>query len=135
MNTIQAAAVFLFIASLLPLVFCLFKMQQLKKYKAKATVTTAFILRSEKKRRYKNPDYYSLDIQYLIHTGIFYKVQTTSWKKYTAGDQISLMYLNDDPANFKTDFGQSLNWLFCISIILLIGTGWLCYWLLTQVHG
>jgi len=130
MNVIQGTALFIFTTSLLPLAICLIKIYQLKKYKAKATITTASILKSEKRRGFKNSTYYLLDIQYIIHTGIQYSGQTISWKKYEAGGHIPLMYLTEEPGNIKTDFGQSLKWLLPISIILIGLIGWFCYWLL-----
>ena len=130
MNAIQAAALFIFIAGLLPLTICLVKIRLLKKYKAKATITTALVTASETKKGFKNSTYYLLNIQYIIHTGIQYAGQTISWKKYAAGDNIPLMYVTDDPGNFKTDFGKSLRWLLPISIILIGLIGWFCYWLL-----
>ncbi|MES2849151.1 MAG: DUF3592 domain-containing protein [Bacteroidota bacterium] len=134
MNIIQTAALILIVTGLLPLAICLIKIRLLKKYKAKATITTALVTASEKRRGFKNSTYYLLDIDYIIHTGIKYSGQTISWKKYAAGDNIPLMYLTDDPGNFKTDFGQSLKWLLPISIILLAGIAWVCYWLLTREY-
>jgi hypothetical protein len=130
MDVIQTVALMLTVISLLPLAICLIKMRQLKKYKARATVTNALVTAYEKKRGYKNAAYYLLNIQYTIHTGIQYSGQTISGKKYAAGDYLPLMYLTDDPGNIKTDFGQSLKWLLPISIILIGLIGWFCYWLL-----
>jgi hypothetical protein len=134
MNAIQAATIILFAASLLPLAICLVKMQQLKKYKAKAAVTTASVAASQKRRGMKNSTYYLLDIKYTIDTGVQYSAQTISWKKYAAGDTIPLMYLPAEPGNFKIDFGQSLKWLLPVSIILIIGIAWFCYWLLAKEY-
>lgn len=112
MNAIQTAALILMITSLLPLLVCLVKIHLLKKYKAKATTTTALVTASEKRRGIKNSTWYLLGIQYrLVDTGEQYTGQTISWKKYAAGDNMPLMYLTADPGNFKTDFGQSLKWL------------------------
>lgn len=131
MNIIQGTALFLMIISLLPLVMCLIKMHLLKKYKAKATITTALVTASEKRRGVKGSVYYLLGIQYKVTgTGIQYTAQTFSVKKYKAGDEIPLMYITNDPSNFKTDFGGSLKWLLPVSIILIVVVAWLCYWLL-----
>ena len=134
MNAIQTAALVLMTAGVLPLVTCLIKMYLLKKYKAKATIITALVTASEKKRGIKNSTYYLLDIQYIIQTGIQYSAQTISWKKYAAGDILPLMYLTNDPGNFKTDFGKSLKWLLPVSIILIGLIAWFCYWLLNQEY-
>ena len=134
MNAIQTAVLVLMVASVLPLVTCFIKIYLLKKYKAKATITTALVTASEKKRGIKNSTYYLLGIQYIIHTGIQYSAQTISWKKYAAGDTLPLMYLTNDPGNFKTDFGKSLKWLLPISIILIGLILWFCYWLLNQEY-
>ena len=134
MDAIQTAALVLMIAGVLPLVTCLIKIYLLKKYKAKAAVTTALVTASEKRRGIKNSTYYLLDIQYIIHTGIQYSAQTISWKKYAAGDTLPLMYLTNDPGNFKTDFGKSLKWLLPFSIILIGLILWFCYWLLNQEY-
>jgi uncharacterized membrane protein len=129
MDPIQTAALVLMIISFLPLAICLVKMHGLKKYKAKATITTAQVTASEKRRGIKNSTYYLLSLQYIIHTGIQYSGQTISWKKYAAGDNIPLMYVTNDPGNFKTDFGKSLKWLLPISILLIVLMAWFCYWL------
>jgi Protein of unknown function (DUF3592) len=134
MNAIQTAAAILMAASLLPLAVCVIKIYLLKKFKARATITAAAILKSEKRRGFKNATYYLLDIQYTINTGVQYSAKTISWKKYAAGDTMPLMYLPADPGNFKTDFGQSLKWLLPISIILIAGIAWFCYWLLAQEY-
>lgn len=130
MDPIQTAALVLMIISCLPLVMCLVKIHLLKKYKAKATITTALVTGAEKKRGVKNSTYYLLDISYLIHTGVQYTAKTISWKKYAAGDSIPVMYIPHDPGNFKTDFGRSLKWLLPISILFIGLVAWLCYWLL-----
>jgi hypothetical protein len=135
MDTIQIASLILIVISFIPLGLCFIKIYLLKKYKAKATITTALVTSSEKRRGYKNSVYYLLGIQYkTIDTGIQYTGQATSLKKYAVGDEIPLMYATNDPANFKTDFGQSLKWLLPISIALIILTGYACYWLLSQEY-
>ncbi len=130
MDPIRTTALVFMIISFLPLVICLIKIHLLKKYKAKATITTASVTSSEPRRGYKNATYYLLDIQYIIHTGIQYSGRTISRKKYATGDSMPLMYLTDEPGNFKTDFGKALKWLLPISIILIGLMGWFCYWLL-----
>lgn len=130
MDPIQTAALVLMVISLLPLVICLVKIHLLKKYKAKATITTALVTGSEKKRGAKNSTYYLLDIRYNSHTGVQYTAKTISWKKYAAGGNMPLMYVTHDPGSFKTDFGQSLKWMMPISIILIILVACVCYWLL-----
>ena len=86
----------------------------------RVSVTTALVTASEKRRGFKNSTYYFLDIKYkLVDTGEQYSAQTISWKKYAAGDTMPLMYLTNDPGNFKTDFGKSLKWLLPFSIILI----------------
>lgn len=131
----QTAALILGITSTLPLVICLIKMRQLKKYKAKATIITALVTAAEKRKGQKNATYYLLDIQYkALTTGELYIGKAISWKRYATGDSMPLMYVTDDPANFKTDFGRSLQWLLPISIIIIALVAWLCYWLLTQQY-
>lgn len=131
MDVIQGAAVFFIIISLLPLAMCLIKIHLLKKYKSKATITTALVTSSEKRRGFKNSTYYLLGIQYkTIDTGKQYNGQTITRKKHTAGDEMPLMYITNDPADFKTDFGRSLKWLLPVSIILIVMAAWFCYWLL-----
>lgn len=130
MDPIQTAALVLMIISLLPLSICLVKMHLLKKYKAKATITSALVTASETKKGMKNSTWYLLDIQYITHAGIQYSAQTVSWKKYAAGHHIPLMYLTDDPGNFKTDFGEALKWLLPVSVVLIGMVSWFCYWLL-----
>ena len=57
MDPIQTAALVLVIISFLPLVICLVKINLIKKYKARATITTALVTASEKKRGIKNSTY------------------------------------------------------------------------------
>ncbi|MFT3681643.1 MAG: hypothetical protein QM791_15335 [Ferruginibacter sp.] len=135
MNAIYATALFIFVTATLPLIICLIKIYRLKKYKANAIITTALVKAAEARRGFKNSTYWLLSIEYItIDTAIVYTAKTVSWRKRTAGDTIPLMYLSADPANFKTDFGQSLKWLLPISIILIGAVSWLCYWLLTQEY-
>jgi hypothetical protein len=130
MDPIQTAALILIIVSVLPLVICLIKMHLLKKYKAKAVITTASVVSSEKRRGIKNSTYYLLGINYTaIENGLQYSGQTISRKKKEPGDTIPLMYLPDDPGNFKTDFDQVLKLMLPLSIILIGLIGWFCYWL------
>lgn len=130
MDPIQTAALVLILISFLPLVICIIKMNRLKKYKAKATITTAIVTASQKKRGFKNSTYYLLDISYSTDTGIQYSGQTITWKKYAAGDSLPLMYVTNDPGNFKTDFGKSLKWLLPGSIVFIILIALFCCWLL-----
>ncbi|MBL0355698.1 MAG: hypothetical protein IPP72_01880 [Chitinophagaceae bacterium] len=110
MNAIQTAALVLIAVSLLPLVICLTKMHLLKKYKAKAVVTTASIVSSEKRSGFKNSTYYILDIKYaVIENGLLYPAQTISRKKYETGDTIPLMYLPHDPEIIKLILASCLN--------------------------
>lgn len=84
-----------------------------------------------KKERHKNAHYYLLDIQYVIHAGLTYSARTISWKKYTAGDTIPLMYLTDKPGDFRTDLGGSLKWFLPVSLIVIALVALVCYWLLS----
>ena len=113
MNAIQTAALVLMTAGVLPLVTCLIKMYLLKKYKAKATTTTALVTASEKRRGIKNSTYYMFGIKYkTIDTGVQYSAQTISWKKYAAGDILPLMYLTNDPGTSKQILVNRLNGCF-----------------------
>jgi hypothetical protein len=131
MNPVQTAALIISTAGALPLLICFIKMYLLKKFKAKAAITTALVTASEKRRGLKNSTYYLLQIKYsAIGTGVQYSAQTIEWKKYAAGDTIPLMYLLDKPEKFKTDFGKSLKFLLPFSIIFFSLILWFCHWLL-----
>ncbi len=130
MDPIETAAWVLMLLSFLPLVICVIKMHGLKKYKAKATTTTAVVTASPKKRGFKNSTYYLLDISYITHTGIQYSGQTISWKKCIPGVNIPIMYVTEDPGNFKTDFGRYLKWMLPMSIVWIFLIACFCYWLL-----
>jgi len=134
MNLIQTIALVLLLTSTLPLLFCLIKIYRLKKFKAKAVLTRALVTAAEKRSGFKNSNYYLLTIKYKVNdTGLHYSAQKISGKKYTAGEQVPLMYLPDDPVKFSIDFGQSLKWLLPFSVIFLGLISYLCYWLL--IHG
>lgn len=130
MNALQAAALSITLLSFLPLIICLVKFRSLKKFKAGATVTTAAVTASEKRRGIKGAVYYLLDIKYMAPGDIVYTARTISWKKYLPGETIPLMFTTNNPASFKTDFGQSLKWFLSISILLIILVAVFCYWLL-----
>jgi hypothetical protein len=131
MDAIQGTALFIFVISLVPLAMCLIKIHLLKKYKTKATITMALVTSSEKRGGVRGSVYYLLGIQYkTIDAGKQYDGQTITRKKNTAGDEIPLMYLTNDPADFKTDFGQSLKVLLPICLVFSILIGYFCYWLL-----
>jgi Protein of unknown function (DUF3592) len=134
MDPIQIAALIFLLCGLALPVTCIIKMYMIKKFKQKAITTEAVITNIEKRRAYKGGVYYIFNLRYRVpETNTTYTNATAlSGKNCKPGDTIPLMYLANNPAKYKTDFGKRLSWLLGFSIIFLGLMIWLSYWLLNS---
>lgn len=133
----QLIALILIVCSLAVPVICLIKMYMIKKFKQNAIVTEAVITNTEKRWGYKGgAAYYIFSLQYkVLQTGaLFTEARAISRKYLKPGDRIPLMYLADNPAQYKTDFSKKIYWVFGFSLIFLGLIIWFCYWLLNIKH-
>jgi hypothetical protein len=133
MNLIQIAAVFLIAISVsLPAIYVV-KFYVLKQFKKKAVLTKALITHSEKRISYNGRHCYQLWIQYkLAGKEIFYMAQTHTEKKYNKGEYLPLMYLENKPQEFETNFNKNLGWMMVFSFFLLSAIAIPCYLLLNN---
>lgn len=134
MDPIQIAALIFLLCGLALPATCIIKMHLIKKFKQKAIVTEAVIINTEKRRGYKSGVYYILSLQYkVLDTGtVFNNASAICGKNHKPGDTIPLMYLTNNPAKYRTDFGKRLSWILGFSIIFLGPMIWLSYWLLNS---
>ena len=130
MNGIEIAALVLISISLVLPVLCVIKIYRLRKFKKNAVVTNAMIRTIEKRTGIRGSVYYILAVQYGDIMGKIFTGSAVTTKKYKIGDFIPLMYLTDNPAKFKTDFGKWLPWMLAFSVVFLGLIIWFCYWLL-----
>jgi hypothetical protein len=130
MDRIEIVVLILISISLVLPVLCIVKMRRLKEFKKTAIVTSALIRSVERRSGYKSV-YYLLTVQYGDLTGkIFMGSAVVASKKHKPGDFVPLMYLPDNPAKYKTDFGKWLPWVLAFSLVFLGLIIWFCYWLL-----
>jgi hypothetical protein len=105
-------------------------MNRVKRFRKKAITTVATVTKTEKSTGFRT-SYYIIDLQYeTINTGILFTGRRATAKKHTPGDLMLLMYLTDDPAVFKIDFGKRLRWWLVFTILFWILINWFWYWLM-----
>ncbi|MBC7888200.1 MAG: hypothetical protein H7Z13_09930 [Ferruginibacter sp.] len=130
MDRLDIAVLILIVAGTLMPLFCIIKMQMIKKFLKNAAITPAVVTHAEKRTGLKGAVYYLLAIEYKDNSGRLFNGSAIGAKKNAPGTTVPVMYNVDDPTKYKTDFGKYLPWLLGFSLIFLAGILWFSYWLL-----
>ena len=128
MNELQMAALtFLAFGIAIP-IYLLFKLNKINKFKKEGIKSVANVVHAERKIGYKGAILFILSIVYRDQNGTPYAGTITGPRKNVIGDTIPIIFSPQNPAIFKTDFGERLKVELIISMIFLLITAGFCFW-------
>ena len=99
---------------------------------AKAVSTTALVTHCEKRHGLKGAVYYVVSLQYSTKDGKQIQTHSIFSKKRAPGDTVPLMYLQDEPATFSTDFGTKMPLAIAATLVFFVAMALVCCWLINQ---
>ncbi|HAO45678.1 MAG TPA: hypothetical protein PLZ45_15840 [Ferruginibacter sp.] len=130
MHIVTLFCILLPVLGALPFVIVLIKKKRIEAFKAKAVVTTATVLKAEKKMGFRGSTYYLLSLEYRkVNSNEVYQVKRVVYRKQQPGDVLPAMYLDDDPTRFSLEFGKKTGLMLIVTFIWFLLVAAFCYWM------